>query len=100
MRKEPIGHMACPECDFPDAEVREDKNGLAYRYCTDCNAQYFSRTAERDKRLRAKMRATAAPAAPQDDAPAEDVKTDMPEPQAPAAPPKPARKGFSLEDLK
>lgn len=59
-----LGHMGCPECDFPDAEVREDKNGDPYRYCTDCNAQYFTRgDAHKVKNLIAKMRAVRAAAA-------------------------------------
>lgn len=38
-----LGRCRCPECAYPDAEVRTDKNGDAYRYCEDCGAQYFTR---------------------------------------------------------
>lgn len=66
MRKKPaIGHMLCPECDFPDAEILADKNGDPYRYCSDCHAQYFSRgTEHRVKNLLARMRPVAPSAAP------------------------------------
>jgi hypothetical protein len=43
MTKKLIGHMQCPECDFADAEVGEDKNGHPYRHCPECNAQVFTR---------------------------------------------------------
>lgn len=29
----------CPRCNFPDAEVRLDRQGLPYRYCPDCGAR-------------------------------------------------------------
>lgn len=41
--KEVLGTMTCPECGFPDAEIKRDKAGNLYRYCPDCNAQYFTR---------------------------------------------------------
>lgn len=50
MTREVIGHMACPECGG-EAEVKRTKSGLAYRWCTECNAQYFPRTAEASERL-------------------------------------------------
>lgn len=93
MRKPAIGTMPCPECDFPDAEVREDKAGKAYRYCPDCNAQYFARTVEADRRLREKMR----PAGPPEPSP---PALPVPEPEPVPAVSKPARRAFSLEDLK
>lgn len=55
-RKDLIGLTHCPECDNEAAEVRPDKNGLAYRYCPACGSQYFTRAADQDRRLRAKMR--------------------------------------------
>ena len=57
MKKTPIGHVACPVCDFPDAQVKEDKNGHAYIHCGDCNAQTFTRNDFRNGKLRARMRA-------------------------------------------
>lgn len=57
MKKTPIGHVACPVCDFPDAQVKEDKNNHAYIHCTDCNAQTFTRNEFRNGKLRARMRA-------------------------------------------
>lgn len=57
MASKVIGHMQCPECDFPDAEVKTTKNpDLLHRYCPDCSAQYFARTVQASDRLRAKMR--------------------------------------------
>lgn len=50
MTREVIGQMACPECGG-EAEVKRTKAGLAYRWCTECNAQYFPRTAEASDRL-------------------------------------------------
>lgn len=57
MKKTPIGHVACPVCDFPDAQVKEDKNSHAYIHCTDCNAQTFTRNDFRNGKLRGRMRA-------------------------------------------
>lgn len=57
MKKTPIGHVACPVCDFPDAQVKEDKNGHAYIHCGDCNAQTFTRNDFRNGKLRGRMRA-------------------------------------------
>lgn len=53
MAREILGQMACPECGGA-AEVKQQKNGLAYRWCMDCHAQYFPRTAEASDRLLAK----------------------------------------------
>ena len=50
MTREVIGHMDCPECGEA-AEVKRTKAGLAYRWCTECNAQYFPRTVEASERL-------------------------------------------------
>ena len=66
--KTPVGYTQCPECDNPDADVKQDKNGHHYRYCGLCNAQYFTRGDEvRERNLLAKMR----PIAPATDTPRE-----------------------------
>jgi hypothetical protein len=57
MAKKLVGHMTCPECDFADADVGEDKNGHLYRHCTECNGQFFThgdptRTANMKKKMR------------------------------------------------
>lgn len=76
--REVLGTMACPECGGA-AEVKKQKNGLAYRWCMDCHAQYFPRSAEASDRLLAKVGA-AKP---------EPVTAPAPEPApAPAAQPK------------
>ena len=60
-KKEAVGHMACPECGFPDAEIKEDKNGNLYRYCPDCSAQYMTHgRPHKVKNLMARMRPVAA----------------------------------------
>lgn len=92
-----VGHALCPECDLDGAEVKEDKNGHLYRWCPDCNAQYFTRGDDRRMRnLRAKMRplppAAAVPAAP----PAPSPK---PIPGEAAPPAEKKRGGFTLESL-
>lgn len=57
-RAEALGHMTCPECDFPDAEIRQDKNGNLYRYCPDCSAQYMTHgKPHKVSNLKSKMRA-------------------------------------------
>ena len=53
--KEPVGTMICPECGLDGAHVKQAKSGLLYRWCPDCNAQYFPRTPEASDRLKAKM---------------------------------------------
>ncbi|MBL8433673.1 MAG: hypothetical protein JNL99_01935 [Zoogloea sp.] len=56
----PIGHMQCPECGFPDAEIKLDKNGNPYRYCTDCSAQYMTHgRPHKVANLKARMRPVA-----------------------------------------
>ena len=60
MAREIIGHMACPECGGA-AEVKRTKAGLAYRWCLDCHAQYFPRTAEASDRLLQKCGAAKPP---------------------------------------
>lgn len=60
-KKPPIGLMTCPDCDFPDAEVREDRNAHLYRYCPGCNAQTFTRGDKvRTDNMKKKMRAVPA----------------------------------------
>lgn len=60
-KKEAIGHMACPECGFQDAEIKQDKNGKLYRYCPDCSAQYMTHgKGNKESNLRARMRPVAA----------------------------------------
>lgn len=41
----------CPECGFPDAEIKRAKNNTAYRFCPDCSAQYFTQSKEKSDRL-------------------------------------------------
>lgn len=95
--KRVIGHMMCPECDHNEAEVKTDKNGHPYRYCPDCQAQYFTRGDDRKaKNLLAKMRpVTVTEEKPADPAPVDPAPAD-PAPKADAAPepaPKAKKKG-------
>lgn len=51
-----IGITPCPECGFDQAEVKRQKTPkLVYRWCPECNAQYFCRTPEASKRLLKKI---------------------------------------------
>lgn len=84
MAREVIGHMACPECGGA-AEVKKQKNGLAYRWCMDCHAQYFPRTAEASDRLLAKCGA-AKPAPVTAPAPDKAPTQTPPKSQTPPAP--------------
>lgn len=92
-KKQIIGVMACPECGFPDAEVKPQKNGLLYRFCPDCNAQYFPRTAETSERLAVKMTPVSVTGTEQEGAPS-PAQVPEPEPKK-----KPASRGFSLGGL-
>lgn len=85
-RAAPMGRMACPECGFPDAEVREQKTpGLLYRYCPDCSAQFFARTPEASARLRQKIAPVPGTVSEQ------ETETETKH--------QPARKGFGLGGL-
>lgn len=56
MAREVLGTMICPECGFEDAEVKRQSNpALAYRWCPECNAQYFARNPETTARLLEKI---------------------------------------------
>lgn len=55
MAKSPAeGLMTCPECGYEHAEIKSAKSGFKYRYCPDCNAQYFTRNQQASDRLAAK----------------------------------------------
>ena len=53
-KREILGTMDCPECGMSGAEIKAQKTGLLYRWCPECNAQYFPRTAEASERLEAR----------------------------------------------
>lgn len=89
MAREVLGTMACPECGGP-AEVKKQKNGLAYRWCIDCNAQYFPRTAEASDRLLTKCGAAKPAPAPVPKADPVTVSAPEEKPAAPKAKPKAA----------
>lgn len=92
--KKPIeGHIACPICDHPDAEVKRDKNGALYVFCPDCNAQVFTRGCQRKQAaLLRKMRPSEQPSPPEEkpEAPTATPTAD-PSPQ-----PQPAKKRAGL----
>lgn len=67
MAKEVIGTCSCPECGGA-AEIKRAKSGLAYRWCLDCHAQYFPRSADASDRLIASLPGAKQPKA--DDPPA------------------------------
>ncbi len=51
MGREIVGHCECPECGQSGAEIKRAKNGLLYRWCPDCSAQYVPRTPAMSDRL-------------------------------------------------
>lgn len=85
MAREILGHCPCPECGGA-AEVKPQKNGLAYRWCLDCHAQYFPRTVEASDRLKAKCGAGTVTAPAPAPKPAQ-----APDPAKPKPAPKPAQ---------
>lgn len=89
-----LGLCTCPECDFPDAEIKEDKNGHPYRYCPDCNVQTFSRgEPKRAQNMLKKMRPLPGNGNTEPAAPAAKPVTNNPPP--PAA----KKSGFALDQL-
>lgn len=55
MANKKLGQCNCPLCDFPDQEVREDKNGKPYMVCDECGCQIFARQAKSIRKLRERM---------------------------------------------
>jgi hypothetical protein len=55
MGREILGLIKCPECGLDGAQVKRQKNGLAYRFCPDCAAQYFPRDQAASDRLLSKI---------------------------------------------
>ena len=79
-KREVLGHMPCPECDFERAEIKRQKCGAKlYRYCPECNAQAFARTEAQEKAMRRAIAKTGVP----------PVEVEAPKP-APEPEPKPA----------
>jgi hypothetical protein len=102
MKKPPIGLVACCVCPFPDAEVKEDRNGCAYIHCPDCNTQTFTRDQRRDRMLRTRMRASPAAAAAADPPVPVTVPERAPPPAATPAPspaPTPRRQWLAVTTL-
>jgi len=83
-----LGFIPCPCCDEP-APVREAKGGKVYFVCTSpvCGTQGFTRSADADKKLRAKMKPIQA----------EKKAVDAPVP-VPAPQPRAKKKGI-FDDL-
>lgn len=83
MAREILGHVDCPECELKGAaEVKLQKNGLAYRWCTDCHAQYFPRSKEASNRLLAKCGAAKPVTVPETKAGSVPVPEKAPAPKA------------------
>jgi|GEM_PF-1374919 len=101
-KREILGRVDCPECGMSGAEVKRQKNGLAYRWCPECNAQYFTRTAETSARLLEKCGAPAVPVpvTVSEEVEAENEPVPVPAPApAPAPAPKKRGTGNALLDL-
>lgn len=97
MARDVIGLCDCPECGA-DAEIKETKSGLAYRWCPSCFAQYFPKKYPQSDRLKATARAGTAtgrylPAVQEP----EPEKIATPEPvQIPEPKPKAASRAISI----
>lgn len=89
-KREVLGTMDCPECGKSGAEVKEQKNGMAYRWCPECNAQYFTRTPETDARLRAKIGGAKPVTVSLQEPEAKTAPMPAPKPKAAAPAPMPA----------
>ena len=50
-----IGRMACPECGFESAHVKQSEK-CHYRYCPECGSQHHAKTARQVTDLLAKTR--------------------------------------------
>lgn len=93
MQKQIIGHVVCPVCGHPDAEVKTDKNGHAFIFCTDCAAQTFTRNDYRHKRLTERMRPVTVTVTEQSEQISPPVTvTKLPEPKEPSKQPVTAKK--------
>lgn len=92
-KREVLGTMTCPECGKTGAEVKKQKGGLLYRWCPECNAQYFPRTEETSERL-----GRAAGIGARQEAPVTDTEQKQPVTAPPATAQK-ARPGFTLGGL-
>ena len=74
-----IGRTACPECNEPNAHLKESEKCL-YRYCPSCGSQYHARTPTQRDNLRAKSRLDTAKDAPTptQPTPTQGTGTDIP----------------------
>lgn len=97
-KRELVGTCICPECGKSGAEVKTQKNGLLYRFCPDCNAQYFPRTGEMSARLAAQCGIVPAEEIPVTvtAAPKPEAEALKPEAQAPKPKPKSSSLGDAL----
>lgn len=98
MAKKLLGLCTCPECHFDEAEVKTTKAGLAYRWCPECNAQYFPRCESTSKRLVDKCHTVAE----QEEKPAQQVPEQKPQVQPvpkPQPKPRPAPKKAGAFDF-
>ena len=65
-KPETLGHIDCPTCNMQNSmAIKLDKNGQAFGFCEDCAQQLFTRNDFKSKKLLARMRPVAAPAAPE-----------------------------------
>lgn len=78
MTKEVLGHVDCPVCGNPHAEVKNDRNTKPFIFCPDrnCATQVFTRREFQVKSLLARMR------------PVTVTVTEKPAPQNPVQEPK------------
>jgi len=112
-KREVLGKMACPACDFDAAEIKLQKCGVKlYMHCPECNVQIFARTGQQEKAFRRAIEKTGVPpvkveepAKPEEAAPVEvkpaPVKVEKPaaKPAAKPAPAAPAKRGGLADAL-
>lgn len=53
MGSQVLKEIECPECGGA-GQVKRQKNGMLYRWCMDCKAQYFPKSPEASDRLAAR----------------------------------------------
>lgn len=102
MARDVLAFCDCPECGDKRAEVKRTKNGLLYRWCPECFAQYFPKSKAASDRLAVRVGiSTGTGTEPEQAAkPApEPVQERKPAPTAPAAIPTAKKSGTWIDAL-
>lgn len=105
-KREVLGKMTCPACDYDEAEIKRQKCGVKlYLHCPDCNVQVFARTEQQEKAFRRAIEKTGVatvkvgePEKPKEEKQAAPEEAKVEAPAAPVAKAKPEQKKSSLAD--